>query len=180
MSVVHGIVKGLGGAINVDSEVDKGTRFEVLIPIVENGSEGEDNPSNVIPGGHERILFVDDEEILIETMKAILMQLGYDVDTRSSGVEALELLRRKPDRYDLIITDQGMPKMTGVQFAKALTKLRADIPIILCTGFSEVVSGEEARAIGIKGVILKPVLIGSLAETIRHVLGNGALKTEKD
>ena len=93
--------------------------------------------------------------------------------------EALELFRRKPDRYDLIITDQGMPKMTGVQFAKTLTKLRPDIPIILCTGFSEVVSGEEARAIGIKGVILKPVLIGNLAETIRHVLDEGALKTGK-
>ena len=179
LSVVHGIVKGLGGAINVESEIDKGTRFEVLIPVVENGGEGEDKPSSDIPGGHERILFVDDEEILTETMKAILTQLGYDVDTRTSGVEALELFRRKPDRYDLIITDQSMPKMTGVQFTKALTKLRPDIPIILCTGFSEVVSGEEARALGIKGVILKPVLIVTLAETIRHVLDESALKTGK-
>ncbi len=170
LAVVHGIVKGLGGEIHVKSEVNKGTCFEILIPIVEDRDEEEVIHPNGIPRGHEHVLFVDDEIIILETMKAILLELGYDVDTRTSAVEALELLRKEPERYDLIVTDQGMPGMTGVQFAKALKKIRIDIPIVLCTGFSEVVSEEEAAALGIRGFLMKPVLIGNLAETIRSVL----------
>ncbi len=180
LAVVHGIVKGLGGIIDVKSEVHKGTRFEVLIPMINNGYEAENRPPNNIPGGHERILFVDDENILIETMKAILMALGYDVDTMKSGVEALELIRMKPETYDLIITDQSMPKMTGVQFARALKKLGLQIPMILCTGFSEVISREEARSIGIRDFIMKPILMENLAEIIRNVLDEGELKTVRD
>ncbi len=180
LAVVHGIVKGLGGIIDVKSEVHKGTRFEVLIPMINNGYEAENRPPNNIPGGHERILFVDDENILIETIKAILTALGYDVDTMTSGVEALELIRMKPETYDLIITDQSMPKMTGVQLAGALKKLGFQIPMILCTGFSEIITKEEALAIGIKGFIMKPVLTEKLAETIRNVLDEGELKTVRD
>ena len=180
LAVVHGIVKDLGGVINVESEVNKGTRFEILIPMIDNGYEGEEKTPNEIPGGRERILLVDDEKILVETMKAMLAEFGYDVDTSTSGVEALELLRMEPGRYDLIITDQGMPKMTGVQFAKALKGVRSDIPIVLCTGFSEVISPEEAEAIGIKGFIMKPALIGNLAETIRRVLDEDKSKTAQD
>ena len=95
----------------------------------------------------------------------------------TSGVEALERIRIKPERYDLIITDQSIPKMTGVQFARTLKKLGLHIPIVLCTGFSEVISREEARSIGIRGFIMKPVLMENLAETIRNVLNEGMLKT---
>ena len=123
-----------------------------------------------IVGGKERILFVDDEEVLVELGMNMLNGLGYDVVGRTSSVEALEVFRVRPRYFDLVITDMTMPNMTGVDLAKEMLMIRPDIPVILCTGFSEMISEEKARNIGIREFIMKPFLKNSLAMKIREVL----------
>ena len=136
LSVVHGIVKTHGGTITVESEPGKGTTFHVYFPVIENDAETQEEDEEPLPTGNERILFVDDEQVLLHVAEEMLKQLGYDVVTQKSSVEALELFRAEPDRFDLVITDMTMPKMTGDQLARELMKIRSDIPIILYTGFS--------------------------------------------
>ena len=100
----------------------------------------------------------------------MLSRLGYEVVARTSSVEALEAFRTQPDKFDLVITDLTMPNMTGKQLARELTGIKSDIPIILCTGYSQIMSDEEAKSIGIDGVVMKPMVMRELAETIRRVL----------
>ena len=121
--------------------------------------------------GKERILFIDDEEVQCRSGRHLLERLGYDVTTRTDSLEALEKFRAQPDAFDLVITDQSMPSMTGIQLAEKLMHIRPDIPIILCTGFSEVVDGKEAKALGIREFMMKPFSVRQLAEAIRRVLG---------
>ena len=113
---------------------------------------------------------MDDEEILVEMEQQVLRRLGYEVVARTSSVEALAAFQAQPDRFDLVITDQTMPNMTGADLAGALLRLRPDLPIILCTGFSEVISPEQAKAIGIREFVLKPMVTRDIARTIRRVL----------
>jgi CheY-like chemotaxis protein len=127
--------------------------------------------SEALLTGTERILFVDDEELLVKLGKKMLERLGYQVTTQTSPLVALDLFRNKPDAFDLVITDVTMPKMTGDELAKELLKIRPDIPVILCTGFSARMSDEKARELGIKAFIMKPTLIQEIARTIRKVLG---------
>ena len=123
-----------------------------------------------IPTGSERILFVDDEEMLVDMGEDILAELGYDVTSRMSSREALALFRLDPSRFDLVITDQTMPEMTGVELAKEVLAIRADMPIIMCTGFSYVVDADKAKAAGIKAFAMKPLTKKEIAKTIRKVL----------
>jgi CheY-like chemotaxis protein len=125
-----------------------------------------------VPGGRERILFIDDEEALIEMSEEILTDLGYNVTSRMSSREALALLKEDLNRFDLIITDQTMPGMTGIELARQILAIRADMPIIMCTGFSELVDADKAKAAGIRAFAMKPMTKREIAKTIRKVLDN--------
>lgn len=127
--------------------------------------------AETVPVGNERILFVDDEATIVEVASNMLTSLGYQVTARKNSVETLEIFRSHPDLFDLVITDMTMPNIRGDDLARELLKIRADIPIILCTGFSEMISEEKARAIGIRRFIMKPLYRMQLARTIREVLG---------
>ena len=172
LSVVHGIVNTHNGVITVESEPEKGTTFHVYFPVIEKEEKIQEEDKGPLPTGNERILFVDDEQMIVDIAKEMLGGLGYDVVTKKSSVEALELFRAEPDRFDLIITDMTMPKMTGDQLAKELMKVRPNIPIILCTGFSPKISKEQAKEIGIKAFAMKPLVRRDMAHIVRKGLGD--------
>ncbi len=171
LSVVHGMVKSYSGAITVYSEPGKGTTFNVFLPRCED-AEVREEPKEVAlpPGGRERILFVDDEPALVDMDRRMLERLGYDVVTSTSGTEALEVFRKQPENFDLVITDMTMPKMTGDKLATELLSIRPGIPIILCTGFSERITGEKAKEMGIRKFVMKPLVKSELAKAVREVL----------
>ncbi len=172
LSVVHGIVMNMNGAMQVYSEPGKGTEFKVYLPLV-NSSSGKQESHQIkksIPGGIEQILLVDDEEAIITMEKMMLERLGYQVTSHTSSIEALEAFRRNPDKFDLVITDMQMPNISGDKLSVELIKIRPDIPILLCTGFSETMSDEEAKSLGIKNFLLKPIFVKDLAQKIRAVL----------
>ena len=170
LSVVHGIVKQSDGYVMVESEPDKGSSFILYFPKV----AAEPLPDRVsdegIPTGRERILFVDDEEALVEMGTDLLAELGYAVEAKTSSTEALALLKEDPSRYDLVITDQTMPDMTGIELARRILPIRPDISIILCTGFSHLVDADSAKAARIRAFVMKPLTKGELARTVRKVL----------
>jgi CheY-like chemotaxis protein len=140
------------------------------LPAVERRLKSEERIGKPIPSGIERILLIDDEPALVNMGERILKSLGYDVTTRTSSIEALELFRAKKDRFDLVITDMTMPKMTGENLSIELMKIRPDIPVILCTGFSARIDEKKALDMGIKAFVSKPILKAEIAETIREVL----------
>jgi len=170
LAVVHGIVKNHNGAITVASEPGQGTLFEVLFPLTEAKAEQEAGEPKALPTGNEKILFVDDEASLVKMVKRSLEMQGYQVETKSSPVETLELVRSEPDRFDLIITDMTMPKMTGDKLTKEILTIRPDMPIILCSGFSEKIDAEKAAALGIRKYIKKPMDMSDFVVSIRKVL----------
>jgi len=173
LSVTHGIIKNHGGSISVYSEPGVGTTFHVHLPVIEKDANlVEIESPQIIPTGNERILLVDDEKSITDMLKETLTRLGYQVTTRISSVEALEAFRVRFDNFDLVITDMTMPKMTGIELAEQMVKIRKDIPIILCTGFSESINEEKANLIGIQAFVMKPVIMSDLAEKIRDVLDN--------
>ena len=173
LSVAHSIVKTHGGTITVYSEPGEGTTFHVYLPLILDEEREEKESEEPLPTGTERILFIDDEEVLLEIGSQILEQLGYEVVTKQSSVQALELFRAEPDRFDLVITDMTMPHMTGDKLARELMTIRPNIPVILCTGHSRLVSEEKAQEIGIKAFVMKPLVMRNLAETVRKVLDAG-------
>ncbi len=170
LSVVHGIVKSHGGIINVHSEPMKGTTFQLLFPVIDLEAAEEYGPFESFPTGNECILSVDDDFVVLNANKEMMEVLGYNVIAKTSSNEALETFRAQPDKFDLVITDQTMPNMTGERLAKEIMRIRTDIPIIICTGFSESINEKKAKAIGIRAFLMKPVVMRELAETIRDVL----------
>jgi PAS domain S-box-containing protein len=170
LSVVHGIVKQSNGYITVESEPGKGSTFTVYFPKIAGQIEADAVSDDELPTGSERILFVDDEEALVEMAEDILAELGYEVTSRMSSRESLTLFKEDPSRFDLIITDQTMPEMTGVELVKEILALRADMPIIMCTGFSYMVNENSAKAAGIRAFAMKPLTKREIARTIRKVL----------
>jgi PAS domain S-box-containing protein len=174
LAVVHGIVNIYGGTIRAYSEPGKGTTFHVYLPRIEEAKEMAEDVSRpgVIPTGQEHVLFIDDELVLVEIGKQMLERLGYEVTIRTSSIEALELFRAKPDQFDLVITDMTMPNMTGDKLSRELMQIRPDIPIIICTGYSELISEEKAKGIGIRAFAMKPLVMADLGKTVRNVLDN--------
>lgn len=171
--VVQSIVKDYGGEIKVYSEMNKGTIFHVYFP--KNIHESEDRktlPASRPLKGNERILVVDDEEQIVIMMKQMLEDLGYRVTGLTSSLEALKLFRAHPGGYDLVITDQTMPNLVGAQLAKRMMEIREDIPVLLCSGFSEDIHGDAVKNIGIRKFVMKPVIKKELVETIREVLNH--------
>lgn len=170
LAVVHGIVSRLGGAVEVESQVGEGSTFRVYFPRLARPPAPETADDREIPSGKERILFVDDEKQIVQVGKRLLEHLGYQVTAKESSVEALNAFQAETEAFDLVITDQTMPQMTGVELAAEMMHLRKDIPIILCTGYSEVVSAEHAKELGIREYLLKPIVARDLARAIRRVL----------
>lgn len=171
LSVVHGIIKSCKGDIKVYSEPGKGTEFRIWLPMVKDeGTERHETEQDEYKGGSEHILVVDDEAANVELLEKQLELLGYTVTSRTSSLEALELFRTQPERFDLVITDQTMPNLTGMQLVQEIMKIRSTIPVILCTGFSETVTPERSQALGLSAFLMKPVTRKELAATIRKVL----------
>ncbi len=170
LSTVHGIVADYGGAISVDSRVGEGSVFNVYFPIIKRCANPESCRDEVSPSGAERILLVDDEMAILEVVSEILERLGYTVTPCTGSKEALALFRASPHAFDLVITDMTMPGMTGDRLAEALMKVRPDIPIILCTGYSGKMDDEQAGKLGIKAFAYKPLVKRDLALTVRRVL----------
>jgi PAS domain S-box-containing protein len=171
LSVVHGIVKSYGGAITVYSEVGKGSTFSVFLPLLqEDMRRAETMSAPAAETGSERILLVDDDGTQLKGLARILEKLGYKVTARSSGQSAVAAFKKNPDAFDLVITDQTMPRMSGTELAQNLVEIRPNIPIILNTGFSEKVNGESVGRNGIRAFIMKPFTARELSGLIRKVL----------
>ena len=173
LSVIHGIVKSVGGSIQLDSELGKGTKFHVYLPVEISSFEPQETQTREkLQRGTEHVLLVDDDDAIAVMEKEMLERLGYSVVSRTSSVEALEAFRANPNKFDLVITDMAMPNMAGDKLASELVKIRPDIPILLCTGFSEKIPEGKANTMGIKGILMKPIVMKDLSNKMREVLGN--------
>jgi CheY-like chemotaxis protein len=171
LSVIHGIMKKCDEAIGVQSEPGKGTSFSIFCPRLES----EDNSDQASSGESDenpmaKILLVDDEKSLVDVTGKILERKGYSVVSKTGSIDALEAFRTDPDSFDLVITDHKMPHMTGAQLAKELIGIKNNISIIMCTGFSETLGPDEAKSIGIKQYLMKPVTIADLDQAIEQTL----------
>ena len=169
LAIVHGIVKSNGGFLTFSSRVGEGTVFHINLPVVEK-TLPKTSPIGLIPLGNERILFVDDETLLAEMGKAMLERVGYAVTSLTSSIDAFNTFKSAPDAFDLVITDQTMPEMTGVDMAQKMLEIRPGLPIILCTGYSNLISENQAKSLGIKGFALKPLTRKDITTLIRKIL----------
>ena len=170
LAVVHGIVAGLGGSIHVESALGQGTCFEVLLPLA-NVPAVTDAAKKIECGEHERLLLVDDQPLVRAGLSRLLSSLGYQVSEAADGQEALERLRAAPGAFDLVISDQTMPRLSGLELARALRADGSRMPIILCSGFSEALDEQNALKVGVSGVLAKPIDRTSMAAAVKRALG---------
>jgi CheY-like chemotaxis protein len=170
LATVHGIVSNHGGAVTVDSRVGQGTLFYVYFPAAPATRDAGGDREIVPETGTGKILFVDDEEALADLGRAALERLGYRVHAECDSLQALETFHRAPHDFDLLITDQTMPGLTGLELSRSVLDVRPDLPIIICTGFSRSVTPEKAREIGVKGFLMKPIVLTELAKKVKQVL----------
>jgi PAS domain S-box-containing protein len=170
LSLTHDIIKSYGGTITAKSEPDKGSTFDVLIPIFKGAKPPKVDLDEVLYGGDERILLVDDEDTLADLGKQMIEYLGYSVTARANSLDALNLFKKDPYAFDLVVTDLVMPMMSGDELANHLLAIRPDIPIILITGYAEQITPEKAELIGVKKLATKPMVLKDIAKLIRDVL----------
>jgi CheY-like chemotaxis protein len=170
LSVAYGIARSYGGGITAYSRPGRGSTFRVFLPSVSQEKQGDEAGQPSLPRGTERVLFVDDEEAITEVGRATLERLGYRVTPATDSARALHLFLQNPMQFDLVITDHAMPNLTGIALAELILRARSDIPIILATGYSETVSPERAKKMGIREFIMKPIAKKELAEAVRRVL----------
>jgi CheY-like chemotaxis protein len=170
LAIVHGIVASHSGVVTMQSTTTDGTTFVLYFPQVGEHPTPTDMPHRLAVHGSEHLLFVDDEADTALAMQELLAHLGYETVVCTTSIEALSIFRAAPQRFDLVITDQTMPKMTGKTLAQELRRIRPDVPIILCTGFSHIIDAAEAEALGIDAFLMKPLAIGDLSHTIQDVL----------
>lgn len=170
LSIVQGIVTSYGGFMTCESVVGEGTVFTIYFPAVDDQAVPELKTLEKIPFGHEHILLVDDDESLIEAGRLILQHLGYKVTIRTSSLEALTIFQEQPNQFDAVITDQTMPGMTGCALAEHLLRIQPDVPILLCTGYSNLITEEQAKSKGIKEFAMKPLSKRDLALLLRKML----------
>jgi CheY-like chemotaxis protein len=178
LAVVHGIVKSHGGYVFAESELGKGSTFQVFLPQIKGEVEDESLSQESVQGGNEQILLVEDEEVLGRSEQVMLEKLGYKVVRTTDGLAALEAFKAQPEAFGVVITDQTMPKMTGMRLSEELRRIRPRIPIILCTGFSESIDEGSARAAGIQEFLMKPVSVGDFSAAVRRVLDAPSLVRE--
>ncbi|MFH1985315.1 MAG: PAS domain S-box protein [Pseudomonadota bacterium] len=169
LSVVHGIVAGMGGGITLDSQPGAGARFTILLPAIDQPVEEDAAPASELPRGTGRILVVDDEPFQTDMIVQMLEGLGYTVTACNSSSDALSQFSQNADAFDLLITDMTMPELTGDVLALKCLEIRPDIPIALCTGFSEYISEGKAERLGIRAFLMKPVVYRALAETVHRL-----------
>ena len=180
LSLVHGIIRDHGGIIKVETEVGKGSTFRIYFPAVREGTDhNRKNQVEQASPGTERILLIDDEASVVDVLREGLERLGYKVTASQDSGEAFQLFCANPNGFDLVITDQTMPNLTGTDLAQKIFKIRRDIPVILCTGFSSMVDEESALAMGIRHFVMKPVELAELARLVRTTLDRAAPRLKK-
>jgi len=170
LAVVHGIVTGFKGTITVESEPGVGSTFHVILPTVEKAAETPLEASSTFPGGNEAVLFVDDEPSIVKMQSSMLAALGYQPVVTDQSTEALRMFQLNPQRFDIVVSDQIMPGMTGIELAGKMLAIRPNLPFVLCTGFSENVSRKTAEEAGVREFVMKPIAMRNLAEAIRRAL----------
>ncbi len=177
LATVHGIITKLSGFVSLSSEPNRGTAIHVFIPVIGKPAQVERGAADKpLKGGTERILFVDDEEVIVDLAKDALAGYGYQITAFQDSTLALTHFREHPDRFDLVVTDMTMPKMTGDALTKEIRAKRPDIPVIMCTGFSETIDEQQAKRLHIDAFLYKPIIITKLLKTIRKILGQKAHK----
>ncbi len=171
LAVVHGIVKAHGGGITVNSKQGEGTVFQAFFPRVEvDGEKHYSANTKDVPGGDEHLLLIDDDESLVKVQNRILEKMGYRTTLFTKSRDALEEFRKSAEDFDLVITDMLMPKMTGAELSCEILKIQPDTKIILCTGFSDMIDEEQAKSLGIRKYVMKPVVTRDLLCIVREVL----------
>ena len=170
LSIIHGILREYGGTICVESRLGKGSTFRVHFPVVGTTDMQEIEEDKNIPSGNENILFIDDEKLISEVGTEMLQRLGYKVTAKRSSIEALKTFKNNPKKFDLVITDQTMPNLSGSDLSRQMIQIKPDIPIILCTGYSDSINEYQAKVIGVKEFALKPITRNEIAKLIRKVL----------
>jgi PAS domain S-box-containing protein len=170
LAVVHGIIQECSGSIQVHSTPGQGTTFQAWLPVIASEYEAPPSEESPLPMGHERILYVDDEPDIADVGRRLLTWLGYRVTAITDSRQALETFRRCPHEFDLVLTDMTMPQMTGDVLSQHLMAVRPDIPVIICTGYSEKIDADSMRSLGLSGIAYKPLATRDLAELVRRAL----------
>ena len=172
LSVVHGIVKSMDGTIQIKNKINQGVEFHIYLPIEQNAysTQQELQKEVLLPKGNEHVLLVDDEQSIVTMEEKMLEHFGYRVSSHTNSIDALNAFKASPNDFDIVVTDMAMPSMSGEELTGELIKIRSDIPVLLCTGYSEIMSEDKAISLGIHGFLLKPIVMKDLANKIREVL----------